>query len=75
MFRLLFARLVVLSSLGLAHGINRQGKFLWRPTSFKYKSLQDVQARAQEKKDEEVPTPLTEEERSSRVQVSGFGKR
>lgn len=45
--------------------INKQGKFVWGPTAFKYKSLEETAARVEkEKKDEEVLTPLTDEERS-----------
>jgi hypothetical protein len=51
---------------GEKHGyINRQGRYVWGPSPFKYKSLEDVQARAaKDKKDEEVLAPLTEEERA-----------
>jgi WG containing repeat len=45
--------------------INRHGKYVWGPTPFKYKSLEEIQARVEkDKKDEEVLTPLTDEERS-----------
>jgi hypothetical protein len=45
--------------------INKQGKFVWGPTAFKYKSLEEIQARAEKaNKDEEILTPLTDEERS-----------
>jgi hypothetical protein len=45
--------------------INRQGKYVWGPTPFKYKSLEEIQARVEkDKKDEEVLAPLTDEERS-----------
>jgi len=45
--------------------INKQGKFVWGPVAFKYKSMEEIVARAdQEAKDEEVLTPLTKEERA-----------
>lgn len=45
--------------------INRQGKFVWGPVAFKYKSMEEISARAEkEAKDEEVLAPLTEEEKS-----------
>ena len=45
--------------------INKQGKFVWGPVAFKYKSMEEIAARAEKKaKEEEVLTPLTEEERS-----------
>jgi len=45
--------------------INKLGKFVWGPVAFKYKSMEEISARAEKKaKDEEVLTPLTEEERS-----------
>jgi len=45
--------------------INKQGKFVWGPVAFKYKSMEETIARAREKaKDEEVLTPLTVEEQS-----------
>jgi hypothetical protein len=45
--------------------INKHGKFVWGPVAFKYKSMEEISARAEKKaKDEEVLTPLTEEERT-----------
>jgi hypothetical protein len=45
--------------------INKQGKFVWGPVAFKYKSMEEISARAEkEAKDEEVLAPLTEEERA-----------
>lgn len=46
------------------HGyVNKQGKFVWGPAAFKYKSMEEITARAEKQaKDEEVLTPLTEEE-------------
>lgn len=45
--------------------INKLGKFVWGPVAFKYRSMEEIRARAEKNaKDEEVLTPLTEEERS-----------
>lgn len=45
--------------------INKQGKFVWGPVTFKYKSMEEIRARAEKRaKEEEVLTPLTAEERS-----------
>ena len=45
--------------------INKHGKFVWGPVAFKYKSMEEISARAEkEAKDEEVLAPLTEEERA-----------
>ena len=45
--------------------INKQGKFVWGPVAFKYKSMEEIAARAEKKaREEEVLAPLTEEERS-----------
>ena len=45
--------------------INKLGKFVWGPVAFKYKSMEEISARAEkEAKDKEVLTPLTEEEKS-----------
>lgn len=45
--------------------INRQGRYAWVPTPFKYKSLEDVRAQADRKeKEEESLTPLTDEEKA-----------
>ena len=45
--------------------INKLGKFVWGPVAFKYQSMEEISARAEkEAKDEEVLTPLTEEEKS-----------
>jgi hypothetical protein len=45
--------------------INKAGKFIWGPLAFKYKSMEEISARAEKNaKDEEVLIPLTEEERA-----------
>jgi hypothetical protein len=45
--------------------VNKRGDFVWGPAAFKYKSLEEIRARAVKRsKKEEVLTPLTEEERS-----------
>src|ERR1051326_304233 len=45
--------------------INKLGKYVWGPVAFKYKSMEEISARAEKNaKEEEVLTPLTEEERS-----------
>jgi hypothetical protein len=45
--------------------INKLGKFVWGPIAFQYKSMEEISTRAEKKaKDEEVLTPLTEEEKS-----------
>src|SRR6266404_4997386 len=45
--------------------IDKLGKFVWGPVAFKYQSMEEISARAEkEAKDEEVLTPLTEEEKS-----------
>lgn len=45
--------------------INKRGEFVWGPAAFKYKSLEEIRARAEKRsKQEEVLTPLTTEERS-----------
>lgn len=45
--------------------LNKQGKFVWGPEGFKYKSLEEVRAQVEKRiKDEEVLTPLTDEERA-----------
>jgi hypothetical protein len=45
--------------------VNKRGDFVWGPAAFKYKSLEEIRARAEKRsKKEEVLTPLTQEERS-----------
>ena len=45
--------------------VNKRGDFVWGPAAFKYRSLEEIRARAEKRsKKEEVLTPLTEEERS-----------
>lgn len=45
--------------------INKLGKFVWGPFAFKYKSMDEISARAEKKaKNEELLAPLTDEERS-----------
>lgn len=43
--------------------INKQGRFVWGPKAFKYKTIEETSARAKKKaNDEEILTPLTAEE-------------
>jgi WG repeat protein len=45
--------------------INKLGKFVWGPVAFKYRSMEEISARAKkEAKDEEVLTPLTAKEQA-----------
>lgn len=46
--------------------INKAGKFVWGPVPFKYQTMEETSERAEKnaKKDEEVLTPLTDEERA-----------
>ncbi len=45
--------------------INKQGKYIWGPTAFKHRSLEEISARAEkQEKEEEVLTPLTAEEKA-----------
>lgn len=46
--------------------INKQGRYVFGPVAFKYKTMEEVSARAEKnaKKDEEILTPLTAEERA-----------
>lgn len=44
--------------------INKQGRFIWGPVAFKYKSREELSAGAEKQADEEVLTPLTAEERA-----------
>jgi hypothetical protein len=45
--------------------INRQGRYVWGPVAFKYKSMEKISVIAAKRdKEEEVLTPLTPEERS-----------
>lgn len=48
--------------------ISKQGRFIWGPVAFKYKSMEEISARAEKAaKDEEILTPLTEAERSQKA--------
>jgi hypothetical protein len=45
--------------------VNKRGDFVWGPVAFKYKSLEEIRARAEKRtKQQEVLTPLTDDERS-----------
>src|SRR5262249_16743903 len=45
--------------------VDKHGDFVWGPAAFKYRSLEEIRARAEKRrKEEEVLTPLTDEERS-----------
>jgi len=45
--------------------INKQGRYIFGPVAFKYKTMEEVSARAEKTaKDEEILTPLTAEERA-----------
>lgn len=45
--------------------IDRRGKYVWGPAPFRYKSIEEIQARVEKsRKNEEVLTPLTDEERA-----------
>src|SRR6185369_725779 len=45
--------------------INKAGKFVWGPVPFKYQTMEEISERAEKNaKDEEVLTPLTDEERA-----------
>jgi WG containing repeat len=45
--------------------INKQGKYIWGPVAYKYRTMEEISSRTEKQaKEEEVLTPLTDEEKA-----------